>query len=217
MKNAAQDVAEDVTQDVAEDMLGATQGAHRGTRHFPAAEPTPNTRVPSPAASVVTREGQDKHMKDVAQGVADDALSAAEDGGIKVFIVARATFPNTRVPPPTLALGRRVKDGHMKDAAQDVAEDALGAAENGSVRAFSCDARHLSAAEPTPNIRPPPRCPWATCEGRPREKRGAGRGGGRGGGRSTERGAAFGGPCGAGPPCHASTTAATAFAQLATC
>jgi len=36
------------------------------------------------------------------------------------------------------------------------------------------------AAEPTPNTRvPPPRCPWATREGRAREKRGAGRGGER--------------------------------------
>ena len=31
--------------------------------------------------------------------------------------------PNTRVPPPTLALWWHVKDGHVKDAAQDVAEN----------------------------------------------------------------------------------------------
>ena len=44
--------------------------------------------------------------------------------------------------PPTPALGRHVKNGHVKDAtqavaqdaAQDVAEGVLGAAENGSMK-----------------------------------------------------------------------------------
>ena len=52
VKDAAQDEAEDVTQDVAEDVLGAAEDGrkrkcvHSGTRHHPAAEPTPNTRIP---------------------------------------------------------------------------------------------------------------------------------------------------------------------------
>jgi len=65
---------------------------------------------------------------------------------------------------------------------------------------------------------PPPRCPWATREGRARKRRGAGRGGGCNAGRTTGRGAELvhRGPGGARPTCHATTAAAAAvFAQLA--
>ena len=82
----------------------------------------------------------DEHVKAAAQDVAEDAtqdvakgiLGAAEDGSVKVFIVARALFQRRNPRPtsaltPTLALGRHVKDGHVKgmvqDAAEDVAED----------------------------------------------------------------------------------------------
>jgi len=57
-----------------------------------------------------------------------------------------------------------VKDaaqGMAEDVTQDVAEDVLGAAEDGSAKALS------------------PRFPWATREGRAREGRGTGRCGGR--------------------------------------
>ena len=56
MKDAAEDVAEDLTQEVAENVLGVAEdggvkvliAACHGTRHLPAAEPTPNTRMPPP-------------------------------------------------------------------------------------------------------------------------------------------------------------------------
>ena len=92
----------------------------------------------------------------------------------------------------------------MKDLAQDLAEDVFGAAKDGSVEV-------LIAV-------PPPRCPWATREGRARKRRGAGRGGGCNAGRTTGRGAELvhRGPGGARPTCHATTAAAAAvFAQLA--
>ena len=40
----------------------------------------------------------------------------------------------------------------MKDLAQDVAEDVLGAAKDGSVKALIVVHRHLPAAEPTPRL-----------------------------------------------------------------
>ena len=55
--------------------------------------------------------------QDVTQNVAKDVSGAAEDGSVKVFIVARVI---SHRPPPFL--GRHVKDEHVKDAAQDVAE-----------------------------------------------------------------------------------------------
>ena len=45
-------------------------------------------------------------------------------------------MPNTRVPPPTLSLRWHVKDKHVKDAAQDVAEDVLGATEDRGLKEF---------------------------------------------------------------------------------
>jgi len=96
----------------------------------------------------------------------------------------------------------------VNDLAQDVAEDVLGAAEDGSVKVFIV-ARTISHR--------PPSCPWATREGRAREGRGAGRFGGRCGGRATGRGAGLGlrGPGGARPPRHATTAAAAVLVQLA--
>ena len=63
----------------------------------------------------------------------------------------------------------------------------------------------------------PPRCPWATLEGRARKGCGAGRGGGRCRGSTTGRGAGLGlwDPGGARAPRHATTAAAAGFANLA--
>jgi len=63
----------------------------------------------------------------VAQGVAEDVLGAADDGSVKAFIIARAIFQRRNPRPthacrPHAALGRNMKDGHEKGAAQDVAE-----------------------------------------------------------------------------------------------
>ena len=84
-----------------------------------------------------------------------------------------------------------MRDEHVKDAAQDVAEDVtqdlaegvLGAAEDGSVKAFivACAIFHR-----------PPRFPWATRERRTRQGRGAGRCGGRCGAQDVARESAFG-------------------------
>ena len=53
VKDVAQDMAKDVAQDVALEVLGAVdrggrkrKGAYLGHRHLPAADSTPNTRVP---------------------------------------------------------------------------------------------------------------------------------------------------------------------------
>ena len=102
-----------------------------------------------------------------------------------------------------------VKDGHMKDAAQDVAvaqdvaEDVLGAAEDGSEKVFI-------VARIT--FHRPQLFTWATREGRC-----GGRCGRRCGGRAAEFGAGSGlrGPGGARPPRLATTAAAAAvFVQL---
>ena len=109
MKNVAQDVAGGGGQE--------RDGIRRSTRHLPAAEPTPNTRMPPPALAL-WRHLKEKHVKeaaqdvaeDVAQDVAEGVLGAAGDGGVKVLIVARAIFsaaepaPNLSVPPFTHAL-----------------------------------------------------------------------------------------------------------------
>ena len=50
--------------------------------------------------------------QDVAEDVAGDVSGVAEDGSVKVFIVARAIFHR-----PHASLGRHVKDEHAKDAA----------------------------------------------------------------------------------------------------
>ena len=55
--------------------------------------------------------------EDVTQDVAGDVSGVAEDGSVKVFIVARAIFHR-----PHASLGRHVKDVHVKDAAQGVAK-----------------------------------------------------------------------------------------------
>ena len=44
---------------------------------------------------------RDEPVKDAAQDVAEDVSGTAEDGSVKVFIVARAIFHR----PPTLSLG----------------------------------------------------------------------------------------------------------------
>ena len=76
-----------------------------------------------------------------------------------------------------------MRDGHVKDAAQDVAGDVSGAAEDGSEKVFvvACAIFHR-----------PPRFPWATREGRARQGRGAGRCEGRSEGRTLGRGTGIG-------------------------
>jgi len=65
----------------------------------------------------------------------------------------------------------------LKDVAQDVAENLLGAAEDGGVKVlivvFSLSSSGGTHAQQTHAN--PPRCPWATREGRAHEGRGAGR------------------------------------------
>jgi len=88
---------------------------------------------------------------------------AAEDGSVKVFIVARAIFNSSggaKAPkrnssargdpdtsPPTPAFRLHVKDGHVKDAAQGVAEDV---AQDLAFRARA--ARALLATPPPPPL-----------------------------------------------------------------
>ena len=97
-----------------------------------------------------------------------------------------------------------VRDEPLKDAAQDVAEDVPGAAEDGGAKVLIV-ARAIFHC--------PPRFPWATPEG----QAGQGRGAGRCGGRATGRGAGTGlrGPGAARLPRLATTAAAAAvFVQL---
>jgi len=68
-------------------------------------------------------------LKGVAQDVAEGVSGAAEDGSTKVLIVARAilcsggTHAQHTHSDPHAALGRHVKDRHVKGAAQSAAED----------------------------------------------------------------------------------------------
>ena len=117
--------------------------------------------------------------QDVAQDVAEDVLGAAEDGSVKVFIVARAIFQRRNPRPHThaatyAALRRHVKDEHVKDAAQgvaedvtqDVAEEVLGAAEDGSVKVFVVARAIFQRWNPRPTQACRPHAsPWATREG----------------------------------------------------
>ena len=48
---------------------------------------------------------KDEHVKDLVQDVAEGVLGAAEDGGVKVFIVARVIFQRYACRPPRLPLG----------------------------------------------------------------------------------------------------------------
>ena len=50
---------------------------------------------------------RDGPVKDAAQDMAEDMSGTAEDGSVKVFIVARATMNTFTLPPPppTLSLG----------------------------------------------------------------------------------------------------------------
>jgi len=71
-------------------------------------------------------------------------LSAAEPMPIYIYT---HTYRHPRCP------WRHVKDEHLKDVAQDVAQDVLGAAKDGSAKVFiaACVVhRHLPATEPTP-------------------------------------------------------------------
>ena len=65
------------------------------------------------------------HVKDVAQDMAEDLAEdvwgAEKDGGLTVFFVARVIFQRRETPKhtraaPHAALGRHVKDEHVKDA-----------------------------------------------------------------------------------------------------
>ena len=56
-----------------------------------------------------------------------------------------------------------MKDEHVKDAAQNVAEDVLGAAVNGGVKMFIVARVIFQRRNPRPkHAFCPPRCPWAT-------------------------------------------------------
>ena len=66
------------------------------------------------------------HVKDVAQdaaeGVAEGVWGAEKDGSLAVFLVARVIFQRRETPKhtraaPHAALGRHVKDEHVKDVA----------------------------------------------------------------------------------------------------
>ena len=63
-------------------------------------------------------------MNDLAQDVVKGALDAAKDGSVKVFVVLSIVVVQrwnprpTHASPPTPALGRHVKDGHVKDAGE---------------------------------------------------------------------------------------------------
>ena len=109
------------------------------------------------------------------QDVAEDVLGATEDGSSSVS-------GGTHV---TLALRWHVKDEHVrnrhvKDAAQDVAEGLSSAAEDGSLKVFIVARVIFQRRNPrTTHACRPSRCPWATREGQAREGRDAGRGGGR--------------------------------------
>ena len=115
-----------------------------------------------------------------------------------------------------------MKDEHVKDAAQhvaedvtlDVATDVMGAAEDGGVKVLIVARVILQRWNPRPtHAFRPPRCPWATYEGQARKGRGAERCGGRATGRGT--GLGLRSPGGARPPHHATTAAAAVFVQLA--
>ena len=107
----------------------------------------------------------------------------------------RACVRNRRVPPPTFALGRHVKDGHVNDMAQDAAQDAtqgvLDAAEDGGVAVFIVARVIFQRRNPRPTRAScrPPFFPWAARKGRARKGRGEGRGEGRTTGRVKRRGA----------------------------
>jgi len=149
---------------------------------------------------------------------------ATEDGAEDVFVVRRhlpAADPTQRLP-----LGH-VRDGLVKDSAQDVAEGVLGAGEDGS-SSFS-GGKVIIAPVTCPELEGGGRvgCSSSSAsggthatpalgsrEGRTREGRGAGRCGGRATGRGAGRGAGPGlrSPGGAHPPRHAT---AAVFVQLA--
>ena len=70
-------------------------GVHR---YLPAAEPTPNTRMPPPTLALRLHV-KGKHVKDaqdvvedVTQDVVEGMLGAAEDGGLKVLILSILIF-----------------------------------------------------------------------------------------------------------------------------
>ena len=55
--------------------------------------------------------------QDVTQDVAEDVSSAAEDGSVRCSLWHAPSFT-----APHAFLGRHVKDEHVKDAAQEIAE-----------------------------------------------------------------------------------------------
>ena len=95
-------------------------------------------------------------MKDAAQAlakvVAKDVLGAAETGSTKVFVVVSIAIFQRRNPRPThawrpshAALGRHVKDKHVKDVTQDLAFGCLGGA---------CPPRHTTTTAATVFAKP---------------------------------------------------------------
>jgi len=81
------------------------EGAYLAHRYLPAAEPTPNTRVPSPTLAL-GRHLKDKHAKGVARDVTQDvAQDVAKDVAQDLTFGARATralLAALPPPPPSL-------------------------------------------------------------------------------------------------------------------
>ena len=107
---------------------------------------------------------KDEHVKDAARDVAGDvALDVAE---LELILSQMAQKPMLRGEVGARAL--RVRS--------DVAEGALGAAEDGGVKFLIADRVIFQRRNPRPtHACRPPRCPWATLDERAREGRGAGR------------------------------------------
>ena len=103
-------------------------------------------------------------MKDAAQDVAKDVTQdVAEDRSVRegahcgtCRLLAVEPTPNTRMPTPTPALGRHVKDEHVKDAPQNAAEDMpQGVAKDLAFGAFGTRAARALLATPPPPPPPP--------------------------------------------------------------
>jgi len=165
-------------------------------------EPAPNTRVPPRLPlGEDAREGlcAGRGGGRVRRREGRERKGAGRESFIFSIAICQLRTRAKHTRAPTLAL---------KDLAQDVAEDVLGAAKDGSVHREGfilpiviCQRRNPRHA-----------CPLVTLEGRARQGRGAERCGRRCGGRATGRGAGIDlrGPGGARHPRFATTAAAAA-------
>jgi len=115
------------------------------------------------------RHVNDEHVKGAAQDVAQDpqegVLGAAENGSVKVFIVASIVIFQRRNPRPIHACRPHAAlERHANDVAQTVvqgvAEDVVGAAEDGSVKVFIVARVIFQRQNPRPtHAYRPPRLP----------------------------------------------------------